>query len=175
MQACTWNLQGKQLTSASDYIHLSFDPEIILLQEVGSTADLPSAPNGATGGADPGVREVSLGLEHDLFHHRVFCGHNESHLAQVIAIDSDIVQKVLFTHTGLRFVAVGFFYAARPIVIRSLFLRICHIVVVARRSMYVHVKTSFPLFPGILSMIVYLVETGTANHTMIGRITCLSH
>ena len=108
MQACTWNLQGKQLTSASDYIHLSFDPEIILLQEVGSTADLPSAPNGATGGADPGVREVSLGLEHDLFHHRVFCGHNESHLAQVIAIDSDIVQKVLFTHTGLRFVAVGF-------------------------------------------------------------------
>ena len=96
------------MTAASDYIHLSFNPEILPLQEVGSTVDLLSAPNGATSNADPGLRDVSLGLEHDLFHHRVFCGHNESHLAQVVGVDSDIVQQVLFTHTGLRFVALGF-------------------------------------------------------------------
>ena len=106
---CTWNLRGKPITLASDYIHLSHDPEVILLQEVGLTESLTSASNEfAQHDDDSSIREVAMGLEHDLYDFRVFCGRNESHLAQVIAVDAEVVGNILLKHSGKRFLAVGF-------------------------------------------------------------------
>ena len=55
---------GNLITVASDYIHLSHDPEVILLQEVGLTESLTSASNEfAQHDDDSSIREVALGLE----------------------------------------------------------------------------------------------------------------
>ena len=93
---------------ASDYIHLDHTPEIILLQEVGSTNSVSSVYGDSVEVRSGEGREVSLGLEQDLHNFRVFCGTNDSHLAQVIAIDADVVERIHFMHCCKRFMAVGF-------------------------------------------------------------------
>ena len=85
---------------ADDYIHSSNEPEIILLQEIGSTSSLSNTQSGDFSTDAHGIREVGLGAEHDLHHFRVFCGSNDSHLAQVIAVDADVLDNVRFQHCG---------------------------------------------------------------------------
>ena len=110
-QVSTWNLQGKQVTKVSDWLSVSgYSPEVLMLQEVGGVPLLegqlgPPPSNAAV--PDQGLREVFLGPEHELHHYRIFCGSNESHLAQVIALDQDFVDIVYETFVGRRFVAVG--------------------------------------------------------------------
>ena len=109
---------------AVDYIHLEHYPEIILLQEVGSTDRVSNIDGDSVEVRQGEGREVSLGPDHDLHRFRVFCGINESHLAQVIAIDAEVVEQIHFMHCGRRFVAVGFRCSStsRDIIIVSLHL-----------------------------------------------------
>ena len=108
LQACTWNLRGKSLSKAGDYIHLDHAPEIILLQEVGALEPVQT-PDGATVNMQSHcVHDVNMELEHDLHHFRVFRASNDAYLSQVIAVDSDIVENILVRHCGGRFLAVGF-------------------------------------------------------------------
>ena len=108
-------MQGKDIYHASHHINLDHFPEIIFLQEVGGSADIPSVqPVGQKPGSvclaessTPDIREVVMGRDDDWRHYRVFVGRTQSHLAQVIAVDSEEVESIAFFTSGMRYIAVG--------------------------------------------------------------------
>ena len=73
---------------------------------------LPIVQFGAPNTADikmPSVLdEVAVDVSSDLHDYRLFTGHTESHLTQVIALDREAVDGVLFHTKGLRHVSVCF-------------------------------------------------------------------
>ena len=100
------------MAKASACVFQDHAPEFILLQEVGGTGALNSVKEGNSRdhvlSLPSDLRELVMDESSDLHDYRVFSGNNEAYLAQVIALDREVCERVVFHYKGLRFIAVCF-------------------------------------------------------------------